>query len=80
MLTTLVGVFIALINLVIRIYGMERDIKHLKRDYMGLSSNLNALVTELERRMDSNERAMIEVRCVASHLSARLVGDHSGGL
>lgn len=80
LLTGFVGVLGFLVNQALRLYGMERDIRHLKRDYQSLSKNLHELMTDYERRLDESEKEMIQIRCISLHLSARLAGSNSGSL
>ena len=80
LLTGFVGVLGFLVNQALRLYGMERDIRHLKRDYQSLSKNLHELMTDYERRLDESEKEMIQIRGISLHLSARLAGSNSGSL
>ena len=59
-------------------YGLKRDINHLKRDYQALSDNMGTLVTELERRLDADEKESAVIRGVNQLLVAQRFSSSRG--
>lgn len=43
-------------------YGLERDFNHLKRNQQQILDGLNSLVREIDRRFDSIDRDILEIK------------------
>ncbi|MFK0730926.1 MAG: hypothetical protein ACIWVG_07105, partial [Gloeotrichia echinulata HAB0833] len=56
-------------------YAAERDFAHLKRNQESISEGIDHLLTELDRRLDTIERDILEIKSCLSHNQKLSRGD-----
>lgn len=62
--TTLTGVMIWYVNSERKKYAAERDFNHIRRNQEQMQQSLTYLLTELEKRFDTVERDVLEIKTV----------------